>query len=1387
MKAIVEQYAKGEFRIDRPEVVISETFFKLNIEAGTVYNGHFTVSSANKYPIKGMVYDSRYTLRFEDHSFVSRSFDVKYSFDASCLEAGQNYKGHINVITDGGEFKLPYDINIVPPCVKYGDERIDDLFKFAALAEKRWGEAARLFVQDDFKRTFIEKESLIKQIYLSLLDSKSVDQALEEFLVLVHKKRTVTLSASKAKIELTMPEDTETIEIELSKNTWGYTYSDIRTDAEFIIPSKKFITSDDFVANECALKVLISPEHVPEGENTGKIIIENIYQKIEVEIHLTKPERPKADSEQRAKEREYKQCKIAITKAYLDFRMDKISLNKYVEDTINSFKTLNEFEPEEDLYRLGIIHMNILADETAKVEQEFLRIEADIDRNQMTAQEKCYYSYLKAMMARDKETVEKTANLLRRNFRTQEPKMFFFWLLLFVDPVYNEDKNVLYHELESLYDEGENSPIIYFELCDILNQNPMMLKELTPFVITGIKWGMRNKYISDDVLNEFVKLAGKNKEFNKQLFDVLRHIYDKNAEELKRVKQNQDQGNTPKKETLKYDMENSIKLKKDGTLKFGHSVRMNDEEDIQNLSSKVDEYKDAFGGAKEVSVESFSDIVENATESVDEEDEEDFFEWEGTDEEENDTDKVYKEDDDSSYAADKYDAEKISTKVGADSGKLEINPQGDPLRLKSEDFNYDREAEALEEEVEKSFEEASNDRFSETLRAEAAEKIIKKENENVSVLSSLCSMLISASKLDRKYHRFYRDAVQNSLKFIGLNECYIRSMDQSKYDLIPASVLMYLNYKNTLTQDELAYLYANVIYNKAEHMKIYHEYAPTMEDFMEKMIIEGKVNDDLTVLYDEFLDPESVSSMFAGKLINIIFRRKIVCFNPNVSAVIVTHEELQKVQRVPLKNGEAYVEILSDNASVIFEDKHGNRYAGSIPYHFERIVDEKAYIPICREYSPRDYRILLYNYESISEFTYKNAKEVNAAREIINCDEISYDFKQRACLNIIEYYHENLDTDVLVKYLRRLDIEYLTHANARTIITYLIDMNMFDKAFSAVKLYGFNELDVNELYRLADYGVRDSDGFLKEDLMSLCLNLYKTGTVNANILSYMISNFNGSVDELSSLFKLAKGKAADIGVLAENTLAQSMFANAELEYIYDIFATYYSGRSRGLVVKAFLRISANNYLIHDLQVPNYIFESLYQEILKGNIDDEVSEMALLLYFSRLGRFTDDQKKWIVDTVERFVDAGKVMPFFKKYVQFIRLPQDIFLKTYLIYRTDNVRQVFVDYSFDTGTRSKVKSRTARMEEIVRGFYIMEFVVFHGERLVYSIVDDPNGNAQIIESEVLKKKSYNKADLNRFEFINSMLVKQEMRDDTELLQNLDVYINTVHLFEENLTLL
>lgn len=1309
MKAIVEQYAKGQFKVDRPEVAISEQDFKINIEAGTIFEGEFQINSLNGIPIKGMVYDSRYLLRIEDHSFISKNFIVRYSFDATCLEAGQNFKGHINVITDGGEWRLPYDISIVQPCVKHHDEKIDDLFKFASLAERNWNDAARLFVNDDFRRTFINRDTILKNTYESLLDSRSVNQAMEEFLVLVSKKRTVTVSVPKAKIDIAMPTETESITVDITKNTWGYTFSEIRSDSEFIIPSKKTISAKDFNGNVCSLKVFISPEHVPEGENSGKLIIENIYQKIEIDIHLSKPLSARPNQEIRRRNREYKASKSELIRSYLDFRMDRMDLDKYVSKNIEALTTLNEIEPEEDLYRLGIMHMNILAGEYSKVEQEFQRIEADVDKDSMSNQHLCYYNYLRAMMLKDDEVTERTAHLIRRNYRTQSPKMFYFWLLLFVDSTYIDDKTALYRELSQMYEEGENSPIIYFELCNLLNANPMMLRKLTPYEITSIKWGLRHKFISDEVLLEFVKMAGKNKEFNKQIFEVLREIYDKNEYEL-RIERRKILEEKGIDDSELYDSEPIRSL---GSSHI-NSIHDYDDESLEDMSFEFGKYADAELGTVDYQLDD-DDIDDDLDEAIDE------------------------DDDDSA-------AEESSLVYPVEDDKLDA-----------------------------------------AIRADAAEKLTRKENENLEVLSSICSMLISANMLDHKYHRFYRSAVLKSLKFIGLNECYIRSMNKDRYELIPSPVLMYLNYKNTLTEEELAYLYANVIFNKSEHMKIYHEYAPTMEDFMENMIVKGKVNDDLTVIYDEFLEPENVSSMYAGKLINIIFRRKIVCNNKNVAAVIVSHEELQAVQRVPLVNGEAYVEILSDNASIIFEDKNGNRYAGSIPYHFERIVDEKAYMPICKEYSPRDYRVLLYNYESIGQFTYKSAKEVNAAREIMQCDEISYEYKQQACLNIIEYYHENLDTDVLIKYLSRLDIEYLTHANARTIITYLIDMNMFDKAFQAVNLYGFNELDVNELFRLADYGVTDSEGFLNENLMSICVNLYKTGTVNVNILGYLVSNFKGSIDELADLFKLAKDRVSDVGPLAENTLAQMMFSNTYIEYIYDIFLTYYNGRSRGLVVKAFARLSAHNYLVKDDQVPNFIFDALFQEVVKGNIDDEISVMALLLYFSKLERFSDIQRDWIVENVERFIDAGKILPFFKNFASFIALPQDIFLKTYLVYKSDNHRQVYVKYSFDAGTRNKQKTERRRMDEVVSGVYVLEFVVFHGERLVYSVEDDPNGNARIVESEVLKKKTFSGKSLSRFERINSMLVKQEMRKDRELLEDLDVYINTVHLFEEALKVL
>ena len=112
---------------------------------------------------------------------------------------------------------------------------------------------------------------------------------------------------------------------------------------------------------------------------------------------------------------------------------------------------------------------------------------------------------------------------------------------------------------------------------------------------------------------------------------------------------------------------------------------------------------------------------------------------------------------------------------------------------------------------------------------------------------------------------------------------------------------------------------------------------------------------------------------------------------------------------------------------------------------------------------------------------------------------------------------------------------------------------------------------------------------------------------------------------------------------------------------------------------------------------------------------------------------------------------------------------------------------VKYAFDTGSRHNLSYKTERIDEMIPGMYVKEFVIFHGERLVYTTSDDEDGTSYVVESETLKTKSFNRKDRSRFEIINSMLVNQEMREDNQLLETLDVYLNTVHLFEENLKIL
>lgn len=1189
MKEKVEQYAKNEFNVNRPLVEVSSSHLQLNIEAGSLYQGSIEVYSANDRKMKAMVYDNRYLFKIEPHNFIGKSQTVELTFDARKWEKGEKLSGIIYLVTDGGEFRIPYEIEITTPTVASSIGELNDMFQFASLAESNWNEAVRIFASPEFKRTFLDREPMYAKVYESLTRSLSASQAMEEFLTYTHKKRSLFLEVSERKQQLPFHEESEKHSILVTRNTWGYLNAEIHSDRRFIQPLKRYLSTEDFIGNKFQLEYMILPEFIEEGSNTGHITIENVYQKLTVDLAVrTTPANRTEPPRLFTNHHMIKVHQHSLITSYLEFRTGKLDLNSYVDKSLYALRNLIQYCRDEKLYRLGILHMNILAGNQSMAEEEFKRIDADEDKLVEGSKESCYYSYLKALAYKDTTTIEQAKARIREVFESEDEKLFYFWLLIFLDNADDTEKGPMYAEIQRLYEQGIHSPILYYEICDMFNHEPLMLRKLGGLEISAIRWGMQHEYLAEDVIQICVELAGREHGFQPGLFRLLQAV-----------------------------------------------------------------------------------------------------------------DKKF--------------------------------PSEEALR-------------------------------------------------------TICSMLIRSNKADREYHDYFARGIEKGFKLIGIYECYVRSMDMKAYPQMPEPVLRYLAYNNSLTDYEQAYVYANLIRNKNTYSQLYGELAPTIENYMESQIVKGIIHEFLLVIYKEFLKPEHVNPKYAARLTNIIFKRRLTCANPNMKAVIVSHKELLEEQQVPLSEGVAYVDIVTDSAVITLVDTKGNRYTSTIPYRLERLVDAGIYMDTCHRYNPSDARLLSYIYSRMDHRQLQDAADVNQARDVLESTEISPGVRQEALLQIIEYYLENYDGDILEKYLLQVDLEYLDKLHSAEIISGYIMRGMNRKAYEAIKRFGYGDVEISRLLRLASYIVTDTDILGDEALTSLCIYLYQKGQYNDRIIQYLVFQYKADTRELSRLWETAMVVLGEARELEENILAQLIFSDTDLDNAMDVFQSYYRGHHRGMVTKAFLKKMAYQYFIREEWVPDSVFDYLMLEMKNGEIQDDISHGAVLWHLSKSVRLNDEQSAYAIRTVKQFLNRGIVLPFFKSFLEIVNLPQELFLKTYLVYKGEERQEVVVNYSVGTSELQTLDFRPCRMEERIPGYYVQEFIVFHGEQLLYHFSEEFTGRVTLVESDSIRMDAYGQGEPeSRFERLNQMLISQEMRDGQTLTTAMEEYMRNSHVFEETLRIL
>lgn len=527
MKEKIERFSKGDFEYELPFISLSEDEIRITMEAGKTQEGKLTIRNSADRSMKGVLYTSNRLFTLEQEFFCGVENTITYQFNAAYLKAGDVIQGELSIICDCGEHKLPFCAQVEAPYCNTSIGKVKDLFQFANLARMDWTEAKKVFRSEDFERVILKNEEKYRLIYRNLLKSISTSQALEEFLIAIHKKSKIELSIDKTFLQYQVKDEEIMDKLILTKNDWGYSEIRVSTDEPFIQLEQKFVWADRFIGNFHQIVFHIIPNQMRPGNNYGRIWVKTVHQTIMVDVVC---KNHKAVADKKSEDRRDRKTEYKLTKKYLDFRMDQINLTHYAEDTEKLLAGLSHRVDSsgEDLMR---IHLAIISGKNKLASQllsDLAQKESSLRKNSILKY--CAYLYLEALHHKDDMTIKHVTDTIRRYYQSGHYDWRILWFLLYTDRRYDKNKSLKLEDIREQFDAGCRSPIMYYEAVLVYNEEPYLLRDLSDFELLVFHFGIKNGIITEDAARQYTYLANRRKSFHPIIFKGLTQLYEKYKE-----------------------------------------------------------------------------------------------------------------------------------------------------------------------------------------------------------------------------------------------------------------------------------------------------------------------------------------------------------------------------------------------------------------------------------------------------------------------------------------------------------------------------------------------------------------------------------------------------------------------------------------------------------------------------------------------------------------------------------------------------------------------------------------------------------------------------------------------------------------------------------------
>lgn len=521
MRNAVQRILAGEFHSDTHMLDFSSPRIELSVCSGEVHEGSFFIYGPENGLTEGSVSSNRIRMQCLTDEFSGSKEEIAYRFDASDLEEGECVKGEFSIISNRGEYNIPYEVSITEETIESSLGSIRNLFHFTNLAKTNWEEAVNLFYSENFKQIFRGPDKQYYSVYRGLSGGERRSQNVEEFLLEIKKKHKVEFILEEKEIRIDNPKQDVEYKITINRNGWGFSELHVEAEGDFLWLEKDVIREEDYLGNCYRLPFYIAEERLHGGRNFGTIRLFNAYTSMTVKVLIhQKPVYKKVPGIRMRKNH----LLVEMMQYYEAFRTKKITAALWMQETEKILGSLVELDDHDASVRL--FQVQLLITQERYNEAKWLLGQADtLLQGEFVAELYCYYLYLTTLLNREEVYTDDIADQVERIYTQNSDNWRIAWLLLYLSEDYNKSPSRKWMILEEQFRKGCKSPVLYIEAWNLMMANPTLLMRLEGFELQVLTYAAKKELLNDGVVEQIVYLAGKQKVYSERVFWLLEKCY----------------------------------------------------------------------------------------------------------------------------------------------------------------------------------------------------------------------------------------------------------------------------------------------------------------------------------------------------------------------------------------------------------------------------------------------------------------------------------------------------------------------------------------------------------------------------------------------------------------------------------------------------------------------------------------------------------------------------------------------------------------------------------------------------------------------------------------------------------------------------------------------